>query len=554
MSGSECEYRHSETARLNPRDCWYWVGGNCHPACPFRHPPLDGRPEGSPDAVHASPYLSANTSKTSVPCYFYFNTHCIKGDKCPFLHGSHVPKSTKASSAGPEAHPLENKPSSGSDTGPGSIEAPSNISERKTTNIQFQSKHVLQLEAPNNIIEEHSASVPISVPDCEETTGKLLNNLPPDSGFVNENGSPLCLDHSSGDPGDDCVEPEERWESSPGFDVLVDDGSEQLGYEEEPDYLLAHDQETSRRLGGHLLQYEYEDQVDYDCMDYPELLYEHSVYDSYDHLGTDKPSDHIRRVPDQRERMLPPMMSQRRKFLPRELEVEVRKGDLRDHLQKRKRDSRDMPRSCKRRSSHVSDGKREHPMRQSTAHRHPGRLASEVGINMIGSCSDSDFRLNARDISGRVRYSESKHSKPKLHGRERKRRHAKQLPVVSSEISRRITSDSNLTSFTGPKTLSQIKEEKRRAGVNESNSRSTQNPGETRVTDVPEDFEAPKPPSELIKDKGKMSSEKENTPRSIASSQREKWQFDEDKVDMGSGSEYDEEDEGLEKKLVAILA
>ncbi|KAL1184360.1 hypothetical protein V6Z11_A01G038400 [Gossypium hirsutum] len=39
--GLDCEYRHSEVARLNPRDCWYLLAGNCiNPTCGFRHPPL----------------------------------------------------------------------------------------------------------------------------------------------------------------------------------------------------------------------------------------------------------------------------------------------------------------------------------------------------------------------------------------------------------------------------------------------------------------------------------------------------------------------------------
>ncbi|KAH9287918.1 hypothetical protein KI387_032035, partial [Taxus chinensis] len=37
--GNECEYRHSESARVNPRDCWFWLSGNClNPSCSFRHP------------------------------------------------------------------------------------------------------------------------------------------------------------------------------------------------------------------------------------------------------------------------------------------------------------------------------------------------------------------------------------------------------------------------------------------------------------------------------------------------------------------------------------
>ncbi|KAJ6351140.1 hypothetical protein OIU78_007132 [Salix suchowensis] len=34
--GSECEYRHSEYARVNPRDCYFWLNGNClNPKCGF---------------------------------------------------------------------------------------------------------------------------------------------------------------------------------------------------------------------------------------------------------------------------------------------------------------------------------------------------------------------------------------------------------------------------------------------------------------------------------------------------------------------------------------
>ncbi|CAN1216643.1 Zinc finger CCCH domain-containing protein 32 [Linum perenne] len=36
---TECEYHHKDMARLNPRDCWYWLSGSClNPTCAFRHP------------------------------------------------------------------------------------------------------------------------------------------------------------------------------------------------------------------------------------------------------------------------------------------------------------------------------------------------------------------------------------------------------------------------------------------------------------------------------------------------------------------------------------
>ncbi|XAR64008.1 hypothetical protein NMG60_11024194 [Bertholletia excelsa] len=96
--GAECEYRHSDIARVNPRDCWYWLNGNClNPKCAFRHPPLDGlfvtqaptpigsstHPSQSGTSVGSAPYSSG---KQGVPCIFFQKGLCLKGDRCPFLH------------------------------------------------------------------------------------------------------------------------------------------------------------------------------------------------------------------------------------------------------------------------------------------------------------------------------------------------------------------------------------------------------------------------------------------------------------------------------------
>ncbi|MCO5611916.1 hypothetical protein L7F22_066175 [Adiantum nelumboides] len=114
--GADCEYRHSEAARVNPRDCWYWLSGNClNASCSFRHPPLDGRPgvsvsnpsqvaggtsstatstvattaAAAPSTPSTSTTVSAssNTSKSTVPCYFFSQGYCAKGVKCSFSHG-----------------------------------------------------------------------------------------------------------------------------------------------------------------------------------------------------------------------------------------------------------------------------------------------------------------------------------------------------------------------------------------------------------------------------------------------------------------------------------
>ncbi|XP_023543560.1 zinc finger CCCH domain-containing protein 19-like isoform X2 [Cucurbita pepo subsp. pepo] len=95
--GSECEYRHSEYARVNPRDCWFWLNGNClNPKCSFRHPPLDGlvgTPHSTtpssqiPSQTSAIPSAPVNSSKQAVSCIFFQKGLCLKGDRCAFLHG-----------------------------------------------------------------------------------------------------------------------------------------------------------------------------------------------------------------------------------------------------------------------------------------------------------------------------------------------------------------------------------------------------------------------------------------------------------------------------------
>ncbi|KAG0472924.1 hypothetical protein HPP92_014781 [Vanilla planifolia] len=98
--GSECEYRHSEGARINPRDCRFWLTGSClNPKCLFRHPPLDGL-FGNPGATPAPTVTAYQTpqlpkgnssaydlSRNHVPCYYFQKGACLKGDKCPFMHG-----------------------------------------------------------------------------------------------------------------------------------------------------------------------------------------------------------------------------------------------------------------------------------------------------------------------------------------------------------------------------------------------------------------------------------------------------------------------------------
>ncbi|MCO5583430.1 hypothetical protein L7F22_037341 [Adiantum nelumboides] len=112
--GNNCEFRHSEAARMNPRDCWYWIHSTCrNPNCSFRHPPLEGKPASSVASQSAATAPLASTtaipatalaSKSKTPCYFFSQGNCAKGDKCPFLH---VPSLSTSAETATQQKPLK---------------------------------------------------------------------------------------------------------------------------------------------------------------------------------------------------------------------------------------------------------------------------------------------------------------------------------------------------------------------------------------------------------------------------------------------------------------
>ncbi|OVA00464.1 zinc finger protein [Macleaya cordata] len=570
--GIECEYRHSEVARLNPRDCYYWLAGNClNPTCAFRHPPLDGRPETSSEPAALPQQSSLPVNKVHVPCYFYFNGFCNKGDRCSFLHGpndvSPTPKVPKTTPTVNDARPLENKTSTGSDTLTTVVEAPSNPprTSKSVVNVQFKPQEDVQQSVPSNAVER-SPSLQTSVPDCEEEAVKSDTPLPAED-FI---GQSLSSEQSSEEQvEEEHIEREEWWESSPGLDVLVDNGSE--GYEDDQEYLPIHDAEI-RRLHDHLLQYDYEDPVGYDPMEYTGagVLYEDGVYDMYNGLDDEDISDYCRVVPKpSMDRNLDPRIFQKRKFLPRELEVNGRNGmDLRDHLRKRKRiDGHQPSRNPRKRGpSFLEEKNQERPKRHHMGHPHRRRLASEVGHNMIGFDREKDRELNGVNRRSSLRQSESRRNRSRQHEKDKRRQFRSHLPSeVSAKdpISREMRGgqDSTTTLFTGPKTLAQIREEKRKARENGETFGNTRRRSSKIMTS--KDFEGPKPLSEILKDKRRLGSvsddgsstrSKQEDHRHVECERGNHEYFGRDRIGLMIDEDEDDDEGGLEKKLASIYA
>ncbi|KAJ0091024.1 hypothetical protein Patl1_13116 [Pistacia atlantica] len=470
--GIDCEYRHCEIARLNPRDCWYWLAGNCiNPACGFRHPDrqipfqichwmgisLKHRSESGP-----LPYQSSKpANKTTVPCYFYFNGFCNKGDRCSFMHdpeGS-APAGiySRKASAITDALPTENKASTGNDNRSALKERRPNPSETVTKPamvMSIQPKEYLLQSAPRSILWR-SASPQMSLSEGEEAATIKSDLIAPVEGFM-KTRSHLCTDWNSEEQMDGHIEPEERWESSPGFDVLVDSDnrSENLGYEDDSEYLLAMNREHGG-LNSHFLGYDLEDQVKYDPT-YPdaELLDERQIYRGYDCLDNGFILDNVIEPSIRgRERMLDSLFSRKRKFLPSKVAVNDCSVDLRDYLRKRRviDDHRIISSSRKHESHRLVVRRQERSRRHVIGQRLHRRLASVVGKNNIESYEDNGT-----------------------------------LSIGANPAERRSTETS--TAFTGPKTLAEIKEEKKKTEENGDYSGETGHSSKTLT-----DFQGPKP-------------------------------------------------------------
>ncbi|XP_022727103.1 zinc finger CCCH domain-containing protein 17-like [Durio zibethinus] len=243
--GSECEYRHSEYARVNPRDCYYWLNGSClNPKCGFRHPPLDSllgtqvaAPAGSslhtaatPTPASHTPYSqgashSSSTSKQGVPCIFFQKGLCLKGDKCAFLHGP----TTSNEAPQPATTTTASKPHS-LKRGFGALETsqlqkfpPTNVA--KTVGVP-QRKPAPKVEAP---LARTGTGPERSVPRLagldEELPRHKVNTTSVINGGSVGSSHRLHQAHASdelsfhgGKDTDEFLR-----ESSPGFDVLVDD-------------------------------------------------------------------------------------------------------------------------------------------------------------------------------------------------------------------------------------------------------------------------------------------------------------------------------------------
>ncbi|KAK9051275.1 hypothetical protein SSX86_027902 [Deinandra increscens subsp. villosa] len=314
--GSECEYRHSDIARVNPRDCYYWLNGNClNPKCAFRHPPLDGLlgsdvpttiAPPAPAQQHAASYAMP---KQGVACIFFQKGFCLKGHLCPFLHGPSTSVANKPAQPGSTNHVTE----------------PPKMAQQVTVNkpvefLPFQGK---QPQPQPPLPTRNGVDKKIAAPTRVVQVQPHVMNEP---SFNKPNRSNVYPGYhaSNNERAVNGKEPGEySREPSPGFDVLVDNEHEDSGHEYDVDHV---DRNMYR---------------------------ERRDYDHYNQRDGHFDGDQVDRL-------------ERRSRPRNDRESE---SDLRDRLSKQRRGSDNGSRSVVNRESHVD----RMPRRESRDHHHHHR-------------------------------------------------------------------------------------------------------------------------------------------------------------------------------------
>lgn len=233
-------------------------------------------------SIPPMPQVPYASSKQAVPCIFFQQGICRKGDKCAFMHApsfvSNKPAQPPVCTASSETSTV-NKAFGGVEK---SVQG-TKLSQTNTLKPGELSKPVRKLEnhptkkdnafdekvlAPNSVINrEHSRYKPTSAPP---TNGNPLSG-------PNRMQQPIGIDdHSSMQYKDDEI----SREPSPGFDVLVDD--ELRG----SDYYHDEDHYGGGRENGGRNEYDLGDSADYDSVaDIDQDMYRDlRGYDSYDRL------------------------------------------------------------------------------------------------------------------------------------------------------------------------------------------------------------------------------------------------------------------------------
>lgn len=401
--------------------------------------------------------------KTANPCYFYYSSGCKKGDNCPFLHEPTPNTESAISSEATTLNPAVNENSAGDEM----VEASKDAHTSPCQDTLYHIKKCHSKEVPESIYLEFDG--PISVtPETSIDTGEYIK----------------CFTHSDQSSEYSTMEDAEQDESrdsSPGFDVLVDD-------------VLSNKNDLEKQLAqkrdAQVLHAKYDivDPVCYD-RDYYDSWYYGQAFCSFD---------------DQHGYLSHPEGVQ-------DPDGETTLGHIAHNTRKLVRpDSDEYDRTFFNSRIFISsaaDGvfPRQHTDTKHTSKRRPektkgaksrkGRTKRRRGLEPVSGFQGIESRSTHYRQESLMEECPQSVVSATFRGQKKKRR-GKQHNVISAR-----SSEHPATDFTGPKTLAQIKEENCISKSRFSHSAARMPHGGS----FSNDFEGPKSLTELLKAKGRIS-------------------------------------------------
>nr|CAB3464110.1 unnamed protein product [Digitaria exilis] len=425
--GTKCEFRHCEGARFSP-SCWYWFQGNCvNPSCTFRHPQLESFNRTKPVA---DPLLSRASASVKA------------------VHGNSAEDKKIESSKYALANPYEGSP-----------------------------------ELAEHIKKHHSKGVTeSSSPVFNGATSNAPETSVDTVGYMK---SSMLSDRSSGDSAMEHAEQDESRDSSPGFDVLVDDGlpnkigsEHQLTQERDADGLNVKHYIGDPVVCGldyHDAEYQEQGFSDFErgCyLNYLEEVLGHDYVTTFGYIPHSR-LDLVKPTSEERgKNVLDPisLMALHADFDNQNTQI----GDISKQRSEGRRNAKGKNGRTKRRRVHEAKNGSKKTEQRPTQH---------MQNSLIGDCYGS---LVSATLKGQKKKS-------------RRKQHRACSAGSSNYTNANAKHLDHPEDFIGPKSLAQIKEEKCRSRP--SFSHSTAHVAHGRPSS--NDFEGPKSLSEILKAKGR---------------------------------------------------
>ncbi|KAG6520115.1 zinc finger CCCH domain-containing protein 32-like [Zingiber officinale] len=539
--GSECDYRHSEGARFNCRDCWYWLNGNClNPKCSFRHPPLGSlfateMPSPLPSQTSAPTFTPAarppnNGYNKCVPCYYFQRGQCLKGKSCPFMHG--LPASVNSL---PQQVTTVSMPSA-------ALLQSNDQNAQKKISVQ-QDMQEFRHDSPKTPVNMHfelvsSETVELvtkagNAPKHEPSEIKILppHSLDEEPPALSQNGVSVNNGYFQSQQWNNQVQPTEEepdngrdadeflGEHSPGFDVLVEDDIE------DPDYY--HNEDNFRRMSAHGgRNMEAVDECDYQHNDYePITKVDQDQYNGMVRYGNyELPHDRHGLESKTALRILERASSVERRVTDRETKIDavcITGSDLRYQLNKRRRFNgtqstsnhgchnelyrRDEQYVEERHYCYHSHDDMKFPPEQFISCRLQGRIA--FPIKSVADATNNMFSEKERGRGSRSICSPTRRTIYKTRYSERTRRQPSEIFTKDERIHREKTTLKDGTvslDFASPKSLAELRSATNNENIQEIKVTGSNNLEGLYESENPLYFEGPLPLTAILKRKREL--------------------------------------------------